>query len=452
MSKLWIFVAIAFVPLVIAYPFISEEDASYQVNLNMESDDSSVTTDDDDYGNDVKFELDNKEEWVIADGEGIVRSMNPYRLYRGQSHFALSMLKAMTKQNPQNNQIFSPHSTYRALLIAYFGTEGQSMKSLGKSMYMDWADDKKYNARSYKAELMARSERFLGQGLQFNSVDRLYVSKEVELKSHITDLFTDSIKKVDFTDAEARRQEINAWVEEVTQNHIKDLLPTNSIFPTTKAVLANAAFFKGLWAIRFNKTNTQKKLFNGAAPAEVEMMTVKDEFSYGVLEKENAAYLEMPYQGEDQAITMYVYLPLENTPNAVDDLVDTMTMETIQEAFRGEIPQEVDVQFPKMALEGNYELKNILEKMGIKNLFGSPLTGYSDEASLSFDDMVHKAKLEIDEDGSVAAAATSTMSRSMTFMQPEPVQFHCDRPFVFMINDRVSHEVLFAGVYRGPNN
>lgn len=99
-----------------------------------------------------------------------------------------------------------------------------------------------------------------------------------------------------------------------------------------------------------------------------------------------------------------------------------------------------------------FPLQQVLANMGIDNLFGVPLTGFSDDTPVSFDDMMHKAKIEIDEEGSVAAAATATMSRSMSFMKPEPVNFHCDHPFVFMINDRVTQEVLFAGVYRGPNN
>lgn len=67
----------------------------------------------------------------------------------------------------------------------------------------------------------------------------------------------------------------------------------------------------------------------------------------------------MPYEGEDQAITMFIYLPLENTPTAVDDLLEKMSPETIQEASKGKIPQDVDVQLPKMSLEGSYELNNV---------------------------------------------------------------------------------------------
>lgn len=119
---------------------------------------------------------------MYADGEGGFRSNNPFRLYRGQSSFALSMLKTLEKQNPQKNHIFSPHSTYRALLLTYFGIEGKTKNAMEKSMHMDWAEGRSDVADAYKAELMARSERFLGHPLQFNSVDRVYVSQNVELK------------------------------------------------------------------------------------------------------------------------------------------------------------------------------------------------------------------------------------------------------------------------------
>lgn len=96
----------------------------------------------------------------------------------------------------------------------------------------------------------------------------------------------------------------------------------------------------------------------------------------------------------------------------------------------------------------------MLEDIGVRNLFGTlaDLSGFSTTMDLHFDDAIHKAKIEIDEDGSTAAAAVATFSRSLKFDEPtEPIAFHCDHPFVFMINDRISTEVLFAGVYRGPN-
>lgn len=95
------------------------------------------------------------------------------------------------------------------------------------------------------------------------------------------ELFSKLIEKVDFSDSETRRQEINAWVEEKTQNNIKDLIPRGAINPGTVFVLANAAFFKGFWETKFNKKNTHKATFNGIKSADVEMMSVEDRFNYG---------------------------------------------------------------------------------------------------------------------------------------------------------------------------
>lgn len=119
---------------------------------------------------------------MAADGEAGSHNVNPFRLYRGQNHFTLSMLKTITKGNSEKNQIFSPHSTYRSLLLAYFGAEGSVQKTLEESMYMFWAEDKNAVVDAYKAESEAKIERFMDHGVQFNSVDRLYVSQETELK------------------------------------------------------------------------------------------------------------------------------------------------------------------------------------------------------------------------------------------------------------------------------
>lgn len=97
-----------------------------------------------------------------------------------------------------------------------------------------------------------------------------------------TNPFSKSIEKVDFSDVEKRREEINAFVEEVTQNHIKELLPPGSISAATNLILTNAAFFKGFWATKFNKQQTKTKTFNGLTKSNVEMMSVRGNFKYGL--------------------------------------------------------------------------------------------------------------------------------------------------------------------------
>lgn len=175
------------------------------------------------------------------------------------------------------------------------------------------------------------------------------------------ELFTNSIEKVDFSDAEARRQEINTWVEEITRNHIVDLIPQGLIKADTELALANAAYFKGTWANKFNKKNTQMETFNGAIQADVEMMTITAKFNVGKLTEENADFLEMPYETDDNSLSMFVFLPCENTPTAVDDLLCKISTKTISEASRGNQPQKVHLQFPKMSLDGEYKLPEVSE-------------------------------------------------------------------------------------------
>lgn len=226
-----------------------------------------------------------------------------FQLYRGQSKFALALLKSLRKIVPGENLIFSPHSTYRTLLLAYMGSNGQTKIELEKHLYLDWANDKTDITDAYKIETIARAERFACNSIQFNSVDKIYVTNDAQLKwvftskidhflkptyflsffrSHITDVFTSKqIETVDFSEPEARRAEINAFVQEVTQNYINDLLPPGSIQPYSKAILANAAFFKGFWKTKFDKTEV--KHFNSESSIPVEMMHVRGHFRHGLL-------------------------------------------------------------------------------------------------------------------------------------------------------------------------
>lgn len=444
MTKLWIFMTIAAVPFMAAYR-LGDKD-KYQITQADEN-----LTDDESFD---EIETENEEWDFVEKGCDLNHPMDQsFQLYHGQSRFAVSLLHAMQQAAPKKNQFFSPHSTYRALLLAYFGAEGKTKESLERALHLGWAKNKSEVSNAYQKESKARAGRSFGD-IQFNSVDKIYVTNQVELNTRITDLFTESVEKVDFSDAEQRREEINAFVEQVTQSHIKDLLAPGSISPATKLVLTNAAFFKGFWATKFDKKDTETKTFNGATKGGVEMMHVKGNFNYGVIDELKVAFLELPYSVEDATISMFVYLPIENTSTAVDGLLSKFSVKTIHEALTTGSVQEVDVKFPKISLDGSYFLASILEKMGVKNLFGTSadLSGFSTTAGLYFEDAIHKAKIEIDEDGSTAAAAVATFSRSLKFDEPkEPTKFHCDHPFVFMINDRVSTEVLFAGVYRGPN-
>lgn len=198
--------------------------------------------------------------------------------------------------------------------------------------------------------------------------------------------FADNLEKLNFAkDPEGSRSQINDFVEEVTKGNIKELLVEGSLSANTKLVLANAAYFKGQWASKFDPRATQKQIFYEASDRQVfvDMMQKVGYYNYGrsirlpipfdsirawelihcfvfyrsaANEKLNCISLEIPYLGEDgNGISMVVLLP-PFVPNAVEDLLKRLTPELLEEALDDGIPREVELAFPKISFEKTYEL------------------------------------------------------------------------------------------------
>lgn len=202
--------------------------------------------------------------------------------------------------------------------------------------------------------------------------------------------FSDNLEKLNFAkDSEGSRVKINNFVEDVTKGNIKDLLVPGALSENTKLVLANAAYFKGQWASKFDPRFTQKQIFyeSGSKQTFVDMMQktgyynygksrnihdliqyeVHDDFSVAATnEKLNCVTLEIPYLGEENGISMVVLLPTF-VPNAVEDLIKRLTPELLEEALDDGMSREVELQFPKISFEKTYELvpvrKNIFAEI-----------------------------------------------------------------------------------------
>uniref|UniRef100_A0A1B0DBF8 Serpin domain-containing protein n=2 Tax=Phlebotomus papatasi TaxID=29031 RepID=A0A1B0DBF8_PHLPP len=269
------------------------------------------------------------------------------------------------------------------------------------------------------------------------------------------DLFHDELETLDFEkDPEAARETINKWVEDVTKNNIKDILVPGSLSAQTTVVLANAAYFKGSWASKFDPDLTQKEIFYASAEKQtfVDMMSKKGHFNHALNEHLGAHVLEIPYEGDGTEMSFLVFLP-PFTPNGLDSVLEKLNPESLQRALDDGTSREVDLKLPKFSFEKRYEFVPILERMGVGDLFQSTanLAGFSDSHKISLDDAVHKAKIDVDESGSTAAAATVLFSfRSSRPL--DPLQFHCNHPFLFLIYDHRSRAILFSGIYRGPEN
>ncbi|XP_044728178.1 serine protease inhibitor 88Ea-like [Chrysoperla carnea] len=375
-------------------------------------------------------------------------------LYTGQQQFSLDMLKEVNNLDPQSSIFFSPYSTYHTLLLSYFIAKNETEQAVKYALRLPESQDKLSTFRAFRFEKYLRAMSAVNQtSYEFESANRIFVSNDAGVRDCMLEMFDDEIEKLDFQqNPEQSRQYINKWVESVTKSQIKDLLIPGSIDETTNLVLANAAYFKGMWESKFDAESTTKSVFyiSGSEKTFVDMMNQEGTFNHDVSEELGAHVLELPYIGND--VSMFIFLPPFATENGLDNVLAKLNVTTFQELVRdgGLYPKKVFVSLPKFSVEQAFDLKPVLESMGVGNLFSSgDLSALTGQNNLNLSDAVHKAKIEVNEEGTESAAATAFFSFRSS-RPVEPAMFVCNHPFIYVIFDRSSQAVLFAGVFRKP--
>ncbi|CAB3370529.1 Hypothetical predicted protein [Cloeon dipterum] len=392
--------------------------------------------------------------------------LDPQALPNAQRAFSAEMLRHLGSRDESatglgSNLFFSPYSTYMALLLAYFGAANNTEEVLQHGLHLDNVEKERV-MEAYQMERFfqgTRAGKSDPSNYELNSANRLYFSDHLNLKKCISEFFKDEIEKMDFVNnPDEGREKINAWVANQTKNRITDLLPSGLITPDTNTVLVNAGYFKGFWQSQFQPENTKKSVFHMSSTENtlVDMMRQKGSFNHAVSQSLGAHLLELPYKGNE--VSMVILLPpyLNQPDGGLQQLLARLTPEALQEAMEpgSMAARQVEVAIPKFSIDHSLELVPVLEKMGLGEIFksGADLSGFSEDANatIHLDGAIHKAHLELDEKGSVAAASTALFSfRSSRPLEPE--QFVCNHPFVFLIVDKLGGgTILFAGIFRNP--
>jgi serine protease inhibitor len=376
-------------------------------------------------------------------------------LYTGQQEFSLALLQAINQLTPHENLFFSPYSTYHALIIAYFLAGGQTEGYLKKMLRLGEAQTKPDVYNAYKLDKLQTGRAAVNNSYEFTNANKIYVADQIDVRPCIGRLFAEELAKVAFkNDPQAARLMINKWVENYTHDMIKDLLPPGSVDQSTTLVLVNAAYFKGKWDNKFNPNETKPEIFYVSPSKQimVDMMHVEATFNHDVSESLEAHILEMPYKGDQ--ISMYVLLPPFTKEDAIDNTLKKLTAEKFRSIVDSSnlIPKTVQVSFPKFSLEHTIELVPILESLGVGNLFQSDADfSQLSRHKVSVGEGIHKARIVIDEEGAHAAAVTSLLSwRIMDDDDDSPVEFKCNKPFLFFIYNKMTRTILFSGIFKKP--
>ena len=276
---------------------------------------------------------------------------------------------------------------------------------------------------------------------------------------------------------ERERGQINQWVAQQTKERIKNILAPGTITSDTRLVLANAIYFKGKWQDEFDKKNTQEAEFTRADQQKEKVELMSELYAHHryvellpdgtrnapVLNQEKFAYevqpnpegfqlLELPYRGK--SLSMIVVLPMK--ANGLPALEKQLTLANLNKWIDAMQDSRVDIYLPKFKLETFYSLPSVLAAMGMPAAFqAGGFTGMSDipEAKLlALSEIAHKAFVEVNEEGTEAAAATVlTMVPTSLSIEPPTPTFRADHPFVFLIRDNQSGLILFLGRVVKPN-
>jgi len=391
------------------------------------------------------------------------------QINRGERDFSVNLIKSLFQDfnstGVHENIFVGPSSIYATLMLAYFGAHGETEKEL--SNVLGTSGLSKSNVqRSYLFEraFQAIRERNPDLGYQLTHANKVYFDRDLPLNSCIQLLLQDELAAVDFKNADKVTNQINQWVKEKTKKKIPNLLPTGSLDASTKMALVNAAYFKGEWASKFETEDTKRDNFyvRNDKITMTKFMKQKGKFNYYTSEELRAHVLQMPYKGDD--ISMIIILP-PFEDDALYTTVQRMTPETIQ-GVMAEVRSgfyEVDdltVELPKFKIEQSLELSDTLGKLGV-SFFGDGPSDFTDfldskvaseyAESLSFSKAVHKSFIEVNEEGSEAAAATALFG----FRSARPLfhtHFIANHPFLFLIFDEKTDMILFFGVYQDPKS
>ncbi|XP_016961604.1 serine protease inhibitor 88Ea [Drosophila biarmipes] len=387
------------------------------------------------------------------------------RIYEGERDFSLRIMQQIRKSFPNDNLFFSPFSNYNALLLAFLASSGETEVELVQALSLNWARNKEQVRTAYVLNRNEHQMRIRQSPFELSSVNRIFVDKSVSVKNNFEMILSGEIKQVDFKYQSGQAlREINEWIANETNNQIPDMLSSEEITARTIVVLANAAYLKGQWLSQFKVEQTSLKPFY-ISPHEqttVSMMYQKGTFKMSFDRELQAQILKLPYRTqydskdtprstpEDKStISMVLILPSSHQVT-VDDVISRLTADSLKTLVEGTFATEMEVSLPKFQFEQRLALTPILSNMGITRMFryGATFEDLTSER-ITIDDAQHVAKIQVDEMGSTAAAATILFS-SRSARQPDPTKFICDHPFLFLIYDEKAHTVLFAGVYSDP--
>jgi len=396
----------------------------------------------------VDKENDESDQYPIADDaksteEGIKNVVN------ANNEFSFDLYPKLAESN-SSNIFYSPYSIYSAMAMTYEGAQGKTADEMKFVFRFPESNILRSNFAAIYNKINEENEAY-----ELKTGNALWVQKDYAfLKDYL-----DRIKKyyggkaenLDFiNEKEKSRKTINAFIEEQTNNKIKDLIPAGFINELTRLVLTNAIYFKGTWEWEFDESKTREEDFKIAPDntVKVQMMNMSpdpDKIKFNYAKTDDLQMLELPYKGNK--ISMLILLPSKD----LESIESSLTVEKIND-YKNEMKEtKLDsISLPKFEFDTKYFINDALKELGMPTAFSgnADFSGMTGQKDLFISSVIHQAYIKVDEKGTEAAAATAVTMKLGIILEKEI--FNADHPFIFIIQEKDTGNILFSGRVVNP--
>lgn len=377
--------------------------------------------------------------WLLA----ICVAQEEHKVTDASNQFGFRLLQKIPASS-QVNLFFSPYSVSTALAMTYVGARADTQEELHESLGYSSAGltpDHVPSAHAQHTHVLSAPSNSTIRVANNAVVDERY-NVLTEYLDSLSQSFGAEVTKANLNDDQSRKN-INDWVKRKTEGKIEELL-SEPLPPNTKLVLLNAIYFKGLWDTPFHASFTSSAPFynGGTEQVTVDMMRNEVRVPYAYHEATDADIADLPYAGLDYSMT--IVLPRDHS--GAEALRQRLSWPVFQHMLSQLQERTLTLALPRFKLEGTYKLKQPVSQLGATKLFDerqADLSGISGSRDLFVHDIVHKAVVEVNEEGSEAAGATGVLF--VTKSLSENTRFIVDHPFLFFIRNTKTGDVLFAG-------
>ena len=374
-------------------------------------------------------------------------------LVQGDNAFALDLYQSLRSED--GNLAFSPYSISLALGMAYAGARGSTETQMAQALHYTLPQDRLHPAfNRLDQDLMeeAKPASDNEQPLQLKIANAVWAEQTYSFVQAYLDLIARNygagVQLADFVqNYEAVRQEINDWVSKQTNEKIKDLIPQGALDKMTRMVLVNAIYFKADWLDQFDPNDTKDQPFHLLDGSQVTSKMMTNTISVPYASGDGLQAVELPYAGETAA--MDIIVPDEGHFKDVEAGLDAQKFDSIINALQS---TQLQVGLPKFSYRSSFSLSSSLSAMGMPAAFDgnqADFSGMTGNRDLYISEVLHQAFVAVDEKGTEAAAATAVIMRATAAMEP-PKQLTVDRPFIYVIRDLQSGQILFVGRVLDP--